>query len=100
MNSCSAPCLAVLNWFHQWSTQLLYRDSAAGLDGGRHGAFPLPGVAVALLLFGLMPGTLFVGALLAALLVAFGTQIISNSSRIKEDTALGFFACSFSLGWF
>jgi ABC-type Mn2+/Zn2+ transport system permease subunit len=59
----------------------------------------LPGVAVALLLFGLMPGTLFVGALLAALLVAFGTQIISNSSRIKEDTALGLlFACSFSLG--
>jgi ABC-type Mn2+/Zn2+ transport system permease subunit len=59
----------------------------------------LPGVAVALLLFGLMPGTLFLGALVAALLVAFGTQIISNSSRIKEDTALGIlFACSFSLG--
>jgi hypothetical protein len=54
---------------------------------------------VALLLFGLMAGTLFVGALLAALLVAFGTQIISNSSRIKEDAALGLlFACSFSLG--
>src|SRR5271155_1650728 len=59
----------------------------------------LPGVAVALLLFGLAPGTLFVGALVAALLVAFGTQIISNSSRIKEDTSLGLlFACSFSLG--
>ena len=59
----------------------------------------LPGVAVALLLFGVAPGTLFVGALVAALLVAFGTQIISNSSRIKEDTALGLlFACSFSLG--
>jgi manganese transport system permease protein len=59
----------------------------------------LPGVAVALLFFGLAPGTLFVGALLAALLVAFGTQIISNSSRVKEDTALGLlFACAFSLG--
>lgn len=59
----------------------------------------LPGLAIALLLFGLMPGTLFVGALIAALLVAFGTQIISSSSRIKEDTALGLlFACSFSLG--
>src|SRR5258708_37910296 len=59
----------------------------------------LPGVAVALLLFGLMPGMLFIGALVAALLVAFGTQIISNSSRIKEDTSLGLlFACSFSLG--
>jgi manganese transport system permease protein len=59
----------------------------------------LPGIAIALLLFGLIPGTLFIGALIAAVLVAFGTQIISNSSRVKEDTALGLlFACSFSLG--
>ena len=59
----------------------------------------LPGVAIALLFFGLVPGTLFVGGLLAALLVAFGTQLISRSSRIKEDTSLGLlFACSFSLG--
>ena len=59
----------------------------------------LPGVAIAILLFGLKPGTLFVGALVASLLVAFGTQLISNSSRIKEDTSLGLlFACSFSLG--
>jgi len=29
------------------------------------------------------------GAFLAALLVALGTQIIANSTRIKEDTALG-----------
>lgn len=59
----------------------------------------LPGVAVALILFGLAPGTLFAGALIAALLVAAGVQIISGSSRIKEDTSLGLlFACSFSLG--
>ncbi len=59
----------------------------------------LPGVAVALILFGLTPGTLFAGALVAALLVAAGVQIISGSSRIKEDTSLGLlFACSFSLG--
>src|SRR5258708_26644944 len=59
----------------------------------------LPGLAIALILFGAAPATLFAGAIVAALLVAFGTQIISNSSRIKEDTALGLlFACSFSLG--
>ena len=59
----------------------------------------LPGLAIALILFGAAPATLFVGAIVAAALVAFGTQIISNSSRIKEDTALGLlFACSFSLG--
>lgn len=59
----------------------------------------LPGVAVALILFGLAPGTLFLGALFAALLVAGGVQLISGSTRIKEDTSLGLlFACSFSLG--
>lgn len=59
----------------------------------------LPGVAVALLLFGLAPGSLFFGALVAALLVGLGVQVISGSSRIKEDTSLGLlFACAFSLG--
>ena len=59
----------------------------------------LPGVAVALLLFGLAPASLFFGALVAALLVALGVQIISGSSRIKEDTSLGLlFACAFSSG--
>jgi ABC-type Mn2+/Zn2+ transport system permease subunit len=59
----------------------------------------LPGLAIALILFGASPSSLFVGAIVAAALVAFGTQIISNSSRIKEDTALGLlFACAFSLG--
>ncbi len=59
----------------------------------------LPGVAVAIILFGLAPGNLFFGALVAALLVGLGVQIISGSSRVKEDTSLGLlFACSFSLG--
>ena len=59
----------------------------------------LPGVAIAIILFGLAPGNLFFGGLVAALLVGLGVQIISGSSRIKEDTSLGLlFACSFSLG--
>jgi ABC-type Mn2+/Zn2+ transport system permease subunit len=79
------------------SSFIVIRRLALMADAMAHSL--LPGVAVALLLFGLIPGTLFIGALLAALLVAFGTQIISNSSRIKEDTSLGLlFACSFSLG--
>ena len=79
------------------SSFIVIRRLALMADAMAHSL--LPGVAVALLLFGLMPGTLFIGALVAALLVAFGTQIISNSSRIKEDTSLGLlFACSFSLG--
>jgi manganese transport system permease protein len=79
------------------SSFIVIRRLALMADAMAHSL--LPGVAVALLLFGVAPGTLFVGALVAALLVAFGTQIISNSSRIKEDTALGLlFACSFSLG--
>src|SRR6201984_2558319 len=59
----------------------------------------LPGLAIAILLFGLAPATLVAGASLAALLVALGTQIIANSTRIKEDTALGLlFACAFFFG--
>jgi manganese transport system permease protein len=79
------------------SSYIVIRRLALMADAMAHSL--LPGVAVALLLFGLAPGTLFIGAVVAALLVAFGTQIISNSSRIKEDTSLGLlFACSFSLG--
>jgi ABC-type Mn2+/Zn2+ transport system permease subunit len=59
----------------------------------------LPGLAIAILIFGLAPAGLFAGALVAALIVALGTQLISRASRIKEDTSLGLlFACAFSLG--
>jgi ABC-type Mn2+/Zn2+ transport system permease subunit len=79
------------------SSFIVIRRLALMADAMAHSL--LPGVAVALLLFGIRPGVLFIGAVVAALLVALGTQIISNSSRIKEDTSLGLlFACSFSLG--
>lgn len=59
----------------------------------------LPGLAVGLLLFGLAPAGLFVGALVAALSVALGAQLLSRSSRLKEDTALGIlYTVAFSLG--
>jgi ABC-type Mn2+/Zn2+ transport system permease subunit len=59
----------------------------------------LPGLAVGVMLFGLAPMGLFVGALLAALFVALGAQLLSRGSRIKEDTALGIlYTVAFSLG--
>jgi len=79
------------------STFIVLRRLALMADALAHSL--LPGLAVAILLFGLAPAGLFAGALVAALLVAGGTQLISHSSRIKEDTSLGLlFACAFSLG--
>jgi manganese transport system permease protein len=79
------------------STFIVLRRLALMADAMAHSL--LPGLALALILFGVAPASLFFGALVAALLVALGTQLISGSSRIKEDTSLGLlFACSFSLG--
>jgi ABC-type Mn2+/Zn2+ transport system permease subunit len=51
------------------------------------------------MLFGLAPMGLFFGALVAALFVAVGAQLIARSSRLKEDTALGLlYTVAFSLG--
>jgi ABC-type Mn2+/Zn2+ transport system permease subunit len=59
----------------------------------------LPGLAVGMMLFGLAPAGLFLGALVAALIVALGAQLLSGSSRLKEDTALGIlYTVAFSLG--
>src|SRR6478735_1014875 len=59
----------------------------------------LPGLAVGVILFGLVPSALFFGALFAALFVALGAQLIARGSRIKEDTALGIlYTVAFSLG--
>jgi ABC-type Mn2+/Zn2+ transport system permease subunit len=59
----------------------------------------LPGVALGVILFGLAPVGLFFGALVAAMLVALGAELISRSSRVKEDTSLGIlYTVAFSLG--
>src|SRR5512143_1872340 len=55
----------------------------------------LPGVAVAYLL----GGSLILGALVAAILVALGISFFSREGIIKEDTAIGIlFAAALSLG--
>ena len=76
---------------------VLLRRMALMADALSHSL--LPGLAVGVLLFGLTPFSLFFGALAAALFVALGAGLISRSSRIKEDVALGIlYTVAFSLG--
>jgi ABC-type Mn2+/Zn2+ transport system permease subunit len=76
---------------------VLLRRMALMADALSHSL--LPGLAVGVLLFGLTPVSVFFGALAAALLVALGAGLISRSSRIKEDVALGIlYTVAFSLG--
>jgi len=49
----------------------------------------LPGVALAWLLFGPSTTALFVGAMLAGLLTALGSALLSRLTRVKEDAAFG-----------
>jgi len=49
----------------------------------------LPGIAVAWLLFGASTTALFAGALVAGLLTALGSALLSRLTRVKEDAAFG-----------
>jgi zinc/manganese transport system permease protein len=49
----------------------------------------LPGVAVAWLLFGANPTALLIGGLIAGLLTALGSALLSRLTRVKEDSAFG-----------
>jgi len=49
----------------------------------------LPGIALAWLLFGPSTTALFVGALVAGLLTALGSALLSRLTRVKEDAAFG-----------
>lgn len=49
----------------------------------------LPGIGLAFLLFGTNPGALFVGAMIAGLLTALGSALLSRVTRLKEDAAFG-----------
>jgi zinc/manganese transport system permease protein len=62
----------------------------------------LPGVAAAWLLFGTSTVALFLGGLIAGLLTALGSALLSRLTRIKEDAAFGslfvlFFAAGVAL---
>jgi zinc/manganese transport system permease protein len=49
----------------------------------------LPGIAVAWLFFGPDTAALFAGALIAGLLTALGSALLSRLTRVKEDAAFG-----------
>lgn len=100
---------------HEFMRRVLVGGALIGFTNGFLGAFIvlrrmalmadalshslLPGLAVAFILFGVAPLGLFAGALVAALFVALGAQLIARSSRLKEDTALGIlYTGAFSLG--
>jgi len=55
----------------------------------------LPGIAIAYI----VKGNLFIGALIAAIVVSFGIGFLSKHPNIKEDTAIGIlFTAAFAVG--
>ena len=59
----------------------------------------LPGLAVGAIFFGLAPLGLFSGAVVAALLVGVGGQLVARTSRLKDETAIGaLYTVAFSVG--
>jgi ABC-type Mn2+/Zn2+ transport system permease subunit len=100
---------------HEFMQRALLGGALIGFTNGFLGAFVvlrrlalmadalshslLPGLVVGVMIFGLAPQGLFLGALVAALAVALGAQLIARSSRLKEDTALGIlYTVTFSIG--
>lgn len=60
----------------------------------------LPGIALAILLFGLFQLSILLGAVLAGLLVGLGSLFVSRTSRLDQDTALSVLhTTAFALGY-
>ena len=79
------------------STFIVLRRMALLADALSHSL--LPGLAVGAIFFGLAPLGLFSGAVVAALLVGVGGQLVARSSRLKDETAVGaLYTVAFSLG--
>ena len=101
---------------HEFMRRVLVGGALVGFTNGFLGAFVvlrrlalmadslshslLPGLALGLMIAGgLYPSALFIGALVAALFVAIGAQLVARTSRLKEDTALGaLYTVAFSVG--
>jgi ABC-type Mn2+/Zn2+ transport system permease subunit len=59
----------------------------------------LPGLAISAIFFGLNPVGLLIGGLLASVFVALGGHLISQSSRIKEETGIAaLYVLAFAVG--
>ena len=60
----------------------------------------LPGIALAILLFGLFQLSILLGAVLAGLMVGLGSLFVSRTSRMDHDTALSVLhTTAFALGY-
>lgn len=60
----------------------------------------LPGIAIAILLFGFMQWSILLGAVVAALLVGLGSIFMSRTSRLDQDTALSILhTTAFAIGY-
>jgi ABC-type Mn2+/Zn2+ transport system permease subunit len=110
----------MMHFFHDvWSQEFMRRalvgGALIGFTNGFLGAFiilrrmslmadalshsMLPGLAIGLMLFGLNPGGLFVGGIMAAFFVALGAMLLARGSRLKEDTSLAIlYTFAFSVG--
>ena len=60
----------------------------------------LPGIALAILLFGLVELSILIGAVIAGLLVGLGSLVVSRTSRLDHDTALSILhTTAFAIGY-
>lgn len=60
----------------------------------------LPGIALAILLFGLVELSILIGAVIAGLLVGLGSLFVSRTSRLDHDTALSILhTTAFAIGY-
>lgn len=60
----------------------------------------LPGIALAILLFGLMQVSILIGAVIAGLMVGLGSLFVSRTSKVDHDTALSIIhTTGFAIGY-
>ncbi len=102
-------------WSHEFMRRALVGGALIGFTNGFLGSFiilrrmslmadalshsMLPGLAIGLVLFGLHPGGLFLGGIVAAFLVAMGAMLLARASRLKEDASLAIlYTVAFSVG--